>query len=216
MLSPRSAKPDKLSWQGRVVSVQPRIRLTRSFDERSHTYLGYALRVQGTIGDESREFWVGVGKGAHVKNRFQVGDTVCGMSEPVADSRIETVEFYRISGLKVVGQVEKQVVEPPPWPGVPPELETYRARGHRRLDARTYEAKCQSCLWGCRMAVEMIIEQWNPSVRRYRHETFCYGPKSCPWYKAGPTRKVPGRKGMTWEEEDWVDEDATAHRGMDE
>jgi hypothetical protein len=62
----------------------------------------------------------------------------------------------------------------------------------------------------------MIIDQWNPSIRRYRHETFCYGPKSCPRYKAGPTRKVPGRKGMTWEEQDWVDEDATAHREMDE
>ena len=65
-------------------------------------------------------------------------------------------------------------------------------------------------------AVEIIIDQWNPSQRRYRFETFCYGPKSCSLYKAGPTRKVPGRKGMSWEEEDWVDEEATAHRGEDE
>jgi hypothetical protein len=27
---------------------------------------------------------------------------------------------------------------------------------------------------------------------------------------------VPGRKGMQWEEEDWVDEDATAQRGADD
>ena len=66
------------------------------------------------------------------------------------------------------------------------------------------------------MAVEMIIDQWNPSEKQYRRETFCYGPKSCPLYKAGPTRKVPGRKGMSWEEEDWVDEDVTAHRAPDE
>jgi hypothetical protein len=31
-----------------------------------------------------------------------------------------------------------------------------------------------------------------------------------------PRRKVPGRKGVTWEEADWVDKDATAHRGPDE
>jgi len=216
MYPPGSATPSKLSWQGKVVSVQPRIRLTRSFDERSHTYLGYALRVQGTIGDESREFLVGIGKGAHAKHQFQAGDIACGVSEPVADSQIESVEFYKTSGLKVLERTEQGAVAPPPWLGVPPELETYRARSHRRLDARTYEAKCQSCIWGCKMAVEMIIDHWNPSVRRYRQETFCYGPKSCPLYKAGPTRKVPGRKGMTWEEEDWVDEDATAHRGVDE
>jgi len=66
------------------------------------------------------------------------------------------------------------------------------------------------------MAVEMIIDHWNPRQKRYREETFCYGPRSCPLYKAGPTRKVPGRKGMIWEEEDWIDEDAVSHRGMDE
>ncbi len=35
-----------ISWQGTVLAVQPRIRLTRSFDERTHTYLGYALRLE--------------------------------------------------------------------------------------------------------------------------------------------------------------------------
>ncbi len=35
--------------------------------------------------------------------------------------------------------------------------------------------------------------------------------ESCPFYRAGAIRKVPGRKGMTWEEEDWVDEEATVH-----
>ena len=62
----------------------------------------------------------------------------------------------------------------------------------------------------------MIVDQWNPSVKRYRVETFCYGPKSCVLYAAGLTRKVPGRNRMTWEEEDWVDEEAVAHRGPDE
>ena len=52
--------------------------------------------------------------------------------------------------------------------------------------------------------------------RRYRTETFCYGPLSCSSYKPGPTRKIPGRHGMTYEEEDWVDQDATAHRGPNE
>ena len=66
------------------------------------------------------------------------------------------------------------------------------------------------------MPVEMIIDQWNPRKKKYRFETFCYGPKSCVFYKAGPTRKIPGRGGMVWEGEDWVDEDAVSHRGMDE
>jgi hypothetical protein len=64
--------------------------------------------------------------------------------------------------------------------------------------------------------VEMIIDQWNPSKRRYRTETFCYGPRSCPLYRSGPARKVPGRHGMSYTEEDWVDDEATSRRGSDE
>jgi hypothetical protein len=61
---------------------------------------------------------------------------------------------------------------PPPWRGVPPPLLVYRERGHRRLAARNYEEKCATCLWGCQMTVEMIIDQLNPSKRRYRTEAF--------------------------------------------
>jgi hypothetical protein len=207
---------EKLTWQGRLISVQPRIRLLRSFDQRSHSYLGYALRVQGTIGDQEREFQVGIGKGAQAKHQFRARDIVRGRAVPVADEKTEPGEFSKASGLKLIERAADVISIPPPWLGVLPELPIYRARGHRRLDARTYQTKCVTCIWGCRMPVEMIVDQWNPSQRRYRFETFCYGPKSCSLYRAGPTRKVPGRRGMSWEEEDWVDEDATAHRGDDE
>jgi hypothetical protein len=82
--------------------VQPRIRLGRSFDQRSDTYLRYALRVRGNIGSEVREFLVGVGEGAHAKHQFQVGDTVSGEALPIADPRLETVEFYKVSNLKTL------------------------------------------------------------------------------------------------------------------
>lgn len=111
----------KVAWRGTLLAVQPRIRLTRSFDQRHHSYLGCVLILRGAEASAS----------------------------------------------------------PPPWFGAPLTLETFRVRGHR-------------------------------------FETFCYGPKSCSAYRAGPTRKAPGRKGMRWEEEDWVDEEATAHRGADE
>jgi len=216
MNSEKENKPDKLRWHGKLTGVQARIRLLRSFDQRNHAYLGYALRVRGMVDNEEREFLVGIGKGAQAKHQFRVGDVASGESLPVADSVTEAVEFYKTSGLRLLERPEKQESEPPPWYGVPPELEVYRARGHRRLDAHTFEAECLGCLWGCKMPVEMIIDQWNPGNKKYRFETFCYGPKSCSFYKAGPTRKVPGRKGMVWEEEDWVDEDAVSHRSMDE
>lgn len=210
------ANREKVAWSGRIVAVQPRIRLMRSFDERHHSYQGYVLRIDGTCGDQAGEFQIAVGKAAHEKHQFRTGMEVNGLAVPVPDPRLETAELYKTSGIKVGRKVEGETSATPPFQGVPPDLETYRSRGHRRLDARTYESKCSTCIWGCRMPVEMIIDQWNPSQKRYRFETFCYGPKSCPFYRAGPTRKVPGRKGMSFTEEDWIDEDATSHRGPDD
>jgi hypothetical protein len=189
--------------------------LTRSFDQRSHTYLGYTLTVRGSVGIETREFRLGVGQGAHAKYQFRVGDTISGDALQVADPRLETVEFYKVSKVKIAVRVAAEQ-SPPPWHGVPPPLPVYRERGHRRLAARTYQSKCASCLWGCQMTVEMIIDQWNPRQRRYRTETFCYGPRSCPIYAAGPARKVPGRRGMTYTEEDGFDLDTASHRRLDE
>ena len=207
---------NKISWHGEITSVQPRICLNRSFDQRSHAYLGYVLCIKGTIGGEKRDFLIGIGKGAQAKHSFRVGYKVQGLCLPVADPRIESAEFYKVSKLKIVNHSAKENLNPPPWLSETPDLPVYRARGHRRLDARTYKSRCESCVWGCRMAVEITVDHWNPSIKRYRYETFCYGPKSCSLYRAGPIRKVPGRKGMVWEEEDWVDEDATCHRGPDD
>ena len=206
----------KLVWQGTIVSVQPRIRLLRSFDERSHSYLGYVLRVDGVVDGEERAFTVGIGAAAQASHGFRVGDHVSGACEPAADPATEPAEFYKVSQLKMLSRSPAPAESPPPWQGVAPDLEEYRARGHRRLAARTYAGKCLACIWGCRMAVEIIVDHWKPSQRRYRSETFCYGPKSCSFYKPGPQRSVPGRHGMVWVEEDWVDEDATSQRGLDE
>ena len=211
-----TAAGTKIPWEGEVLSVQPRIRLLRSFDERSHSYLGYVIRLRGTLAGEDREFVVALGKSAHEKHQFQVGDRISGAGERIADPRLETADIYKASGLKIASRASDAATSPPPFLGVVPALETYRERGHRRLAATTYSTKCTACIWGCEMAVEMIIDQWNPSHVRYRRETFCYGPKSCPAYKPGPTRKVPGRNGMSFEEEDWIDEDATSHRGPDD
>ena len=206
----------RLAWSGRVVAVQPRIRLMRSFDERYHSYQGYLLRIDGRCGDHTGEFLIAVGKGAHDKHRFCVGMDLSGFSIPVDDPRLEAAGFYKTSGIKICKEAKSGTSGTPPFLGVPPNLETYRTRGHRRLNPRTYETKCTTCIWGCRMPVEMIIDQWNPSQKRYRFETFCYGPKSCSLYRAGAARKVPGRKGMSYTEEDWVDEDATSQREPDD
>lgn len=214
---------DKLNFIGKIISIQPRIRLNRSFDESSHSYLGFAIRLEGEIDNKEQDsfektiFSVGIGKAAHAKHQFKVNDVVSGECLPVSDPVLKPVDYYKVSKLKLIKQSVSIASESAPWEQVPPELEVYRARGHRRLAARTYETFCSSCMWGARMAVEIIVDNWNPKGRKkYRYETFCYGPLNCKLYKAGVNRKVEGRNGMVYVEEDWVDEMAVEHRGEEE
>ena len=208
----------KSSFRGEVRSIQPRIRLMRSYDQRQHNYLGYAVTLRGTVDGEDRTFSAGIGPGAQVKLALRAGDVLEGEAEPVADQRLEPVELYKAAKLKLLARTDPApVAPPPPWRSVPPPLDTYRARGHRRLDENAYAGEvCGSCIWGCRMPVEITLDPWKPSVREHRFETFCYGPKSCPAYAAGPVRTVPGRNNVVWTEEDTVDAQATAHRQEDE
>lgn len=207
---------DKITFSGTITSVQPRIRLTRSFDEATHSYLGYVVRLEGVVDDEERVFTIGIGKAAQLKWAFKVGDVITGLCVPVLDPDLDPVEYYKVSQLAREREGSGGS-SASPWELVCPPLEVYRERGHRRLAAITYEKSCQSCMWAARMATEIIIDNWNPRSRmKYRSETFCYGPLSCPLYKAGPTRKVEGRNKMVYEEEDWVDQQNTGHREADE
>jgi hypothetical protein len=207
---------NKSTFTGKITSIQPRIRLIRSFDEASHTYLGYAIKLTGELDNQQVTFSIGIGKAAQAKLNFRVNDIISGACLPVPDPDMEPVDYYKVSKLAKVAE-GKQGSLSAPWELVAPELEVYRERGHRRLAARTYDSKCSSCMWGARMPVEIIVDNWNPRGRRkYRFETFCYGPLSCKLYKSGPNRKVQGRKGMVYVEEDWVDQMMTEHRDPDE
>ena len=134
----------KSTFKGTIISIQPRIRLTRSFDEASHTYLGYAITLEGEIDNINTTFSVGIGKAAHAKHQFKVNDVIFGECVPVPDPDTEPTEYYKVSKLKLITRSTTTGSTSSPWERVPPELEVYRERGHRRLAAKTYDTKCTS------------------------------------------------------------------------
>ena len=155
---------NKISWSGLLLGVQPRIDLSRSFDQRHHGYLGYLLLVDGEAGGERKTFSVRIGPAAQAKYGFRAGDRVSGAANAVENADREVADFYKASELRIEERPAHAPPSSPPWVGVPPTLEAYRARGHRRLDARTYDHACRTCQWGCRMAVAMIVDALKMSL----------------------------------------------------
>nr|WP_320025770.1 hypothetical protein [uncultured Acetobacterium sp.] len=54
----------KSTFKGTIISIQPRICLTRSFDESFHTYLSYAIKLEGKLDGEESTFSIGIGEAA--------------------------------------------------------------------------------------------------------------------------------------------------------
>ena len=92
----------KVPWRGTLLGVQPRIRLTRSFDQRHHSYLGFVLFLRGTAAGEAREFSVGIGSAAQAKHGFRAGDEVSGEAVAAQHPETEPAQFYKASALRVL------------------------------------------------------------------------------------------------------------------
>jgi hypothetical protein len=195
----------KAEFAGMVTAVKARIRLLRSFDQVSHAYLGYTLVLDGTVdGVVVDDLRVAIGPKAHETRRFRIMDQLQGLAEPVPDPNREWATHYKASGLRLLqrGPAEQEVPANPEG-GIAPPLPEYRSRGHLRLDTNTYRAQCQRCPFGLVMPTEITIDQWNPSKKRWRFETHCYGPRGCPRYKPGNPYRVQGRKSwMVWKDDD--------------
>ena len=201
----------KQEFAGTVTAVKARIRLCRSFDQMHHAYQGYTLVLDGTLdGDPANELRIGIGPKAHEKHQFRIGDDVTGLAVPVPDRREEWATHYKVSKLKVEGRgADEQDMPAHPEGGIAPPLPEYRTKGHRRLDKRTYSKTCQACPFELVMATEITIDQWDPSRKKWRFETHCYGPRACPRHKAGRPYRVQGRKpDMVWVDDDVEREEA--------
>lgn len=198
---------EAVPFRGELIAVKGRIRLVRSFDQVHHQYQGYTLVLAVT--GENEPLRVAIGPAAHAKFQFRSGDIVSGQGHPVPDPKQEWASLHRVSRLEIErrGPAEQNRA-PDPDGGIAPPLDVYRANGHRRLDPRTCQTQCERCPWGLMMITEIIIDQWNPSKKRWRTEPHCYGPRDCPRYRAGKPRIVQGRKpGMVWVD-DKVERDA--------
>lgn len=195
---------NKIGFSGTIVSVKARIRLIRSFDQvPTHQYQGYTLTLDGEVNGMPRSrFKVAIGPKAHEQHQFRIGDTISGKAFPVSDSESEWAEFYKVSGLQLIGRTQPDA-PPSPTGGIAPPLEQYREQGHLRLKRETCETQCAQCPFGLTMPTQIILDHWDPSKVKWRSETHCYGPRNCPRYKSGPPYRVRGRKpGMIYVDDD--------------
>lgn len=207
----------KVNWQGEIVSIQPRTRVWRYLtDNRTHYYLGYNLFIDGCCSDGKKQFAVAISEKQQLKGVFHIGDEISGTAWTKQYDEREFADYYRAGLLKILDRAaENHEIAPPPWIMMPPVMQIYEERGARLLSKSLWKTKCFKCIWANMDNAEI---QWDfdKDIKKYRFETFCYGPKSCKFYKMGRARSVPYKNRDSATDDGTLDEICTEGRDEDD
>jgi hypothetical protein len=208
--------PARIRWQGQIESVQCRAWVWRyKMDNRTHHHIGFNLFLDGTADGKDGRFIVAVSDTQHAKHQFRIGDEFKGTAWPCIKAKHDIADYYRAGGFKALSRNEETPTSSgPPFTGLLPSVATFEWRGARLLDAKLWRKQCFACMWANKSAVE--IEYKFGTVKRYRKETFCYGPKSCPLYDMGPPRQVQYFECTPSIDDGWMDDICTETRGDDD
>ncbi len=215
----------KIWFSGEVISIQVRSTVWRYLtDNRTHREIGYNLFLCGDaegdpqlkdVDEKERAFSVAISEKQMHSLQLHICDTIQGTAWTEMYPENEYADYYRAGALKKVqgGSFIQRGV--PPWIGNVPNLETYAWRGARQLDTRCYKGKCFPCMWAA-MANVSIEYNWDTGLQKHRFESFCYGPKSCKYYKMGRARAVSCKGMGTAYDDGCLDEIFTENRGEDD
>lgn len=208
-------EPEKMEWRGKIRSIQPRTTVWRyRLDNRTHYHNGYNVFYDGEADGEITQFSVAISEKQQQKYKFRIGDHVQGSAWTKMYEVSDYADFYRAGSMKILNRAELTVCTPPPYLIEPPEMAVYEMRGARMLSATSYKGKCFQCAWATMSAVE-IEYNWG-ITKKYRFESFCYGPKSCKLYKMGKPRAVPYKDSGSVYDDGWMDDLCTERRGFDD
>lgn len=208
-------EPVKIGWNGTIMSIQPRTTVWRyRLDNRTHYHRGYNIFLDGEANGNKKQFSVAISEKQQIKLVFRIGDEVKGTAWTKMYVVSDYADYYRAGGLKITKKAEQINTTPPPYLIEPPDMATYEWRGARMLSASCYKGKCFQCVYATMSAVE-IEYNWGVS-KKYRFESFCYGPKSCKYYKMGKPRAVPYKDSDSVFDEGWMDDLCTERRGWNE
>lgn len=216
MRNPYGNESVKIKWQGQIKSIQPRTRVWRYVtDNRTHYHIGYNVFLEGESDEGLQSFAIAISEKQQLKGQFRIGDIISGTAWTKKYPEREYSDYYRAGALKVI---EREVVKEKtvcPWNGPLPEMEVYEYRGARMLSNSLWKSKCFTCYYATMANVEI---QWDfdRDIKKYRFESFCYGPKACKYYKPGRSRTVPYKGRDSAHDTGWLDEVCTENRGWDD
>lgn len=181
--------PAPIRFWGRVLSLRPRL-IVSKFEGTTEAHCpGYILTLDGTLTEgmrapEGKVFTVAIGPATMQNREIQVGDLLRGDAYPVPDELPDTpAELYKVGVLRTIAPSEGAPSNDPPRTDVPLTPEHVAQAPRRALALDSLENACQDCSYG---VIACVVRLSDP--RSYRHGTWqrvpaCLGPINCPHFR---------------------------------
>ena len=184
--------PAPIRFWGRVLSLRPRLVLTKFEGQTEVSCPGYILTIEGTLTEGSTApvssvFTVAIGPATLQKRELARGDLLRGEAHRVPEGLPDVpAELYKVGVLRQIARSDVALLSEPPCTDpllTPEEVVTAprRALSQEALLA-TGTGPCARCVYGVLACVVRLTDPRNYRSGRWSQVPACLGPESCPHF----------------------------------
>ena len=180
-----------IRFWGRVVSLRPRLVLTKFEGSTEASCPGYILTLEGTLTEGSAPpvgstFTVAIGPATMQNREIALGDLLRGDAHPVPDGLPDVpAQLYKVGVLRLIARTETEIPLDPPRtdsPLSPDEVEKAPRRALAIKCLLSERGGCRDCSHAVLACVVRLTDPRNYRTGRWSQVPACLGPESCPHF----------------------------------
>jgi hypothetical protein len=180
-----------IRFWGRVVSLRPRLVLTKFEGTTEASCPGYILTLEGTTTEGTalpvgRTFTVAIGPATMQNREIALGDLLRGDAYPVPDELPDTpAELYKVGVLRLIARTETEITLDPPRTDAPLAPDAVEKAPRRALAIKcllSERGSCRDCSHAVLACVVRLTDPRSYRTGRWTQVPACLGPESCPHF----------------------------------
>ena len=180
-----------IRFWGRVMSLRPRLILTKFEGETQAHCPGYVLTLEGTLTEGmstpvGKVFTVAIGPATMLSREIRIGDLLRGDAHPVPEELPDTpADLYRVGVLRTIAPAETVPTPDPPRTDPPLSPEDAAKVPRRALAIKcllSEQGSCQACGYGVLVCVVRLTDPRHYRSGHWQQVPACLGPQDCPHF----------------------------------
>ena len=180
-----------IRFWGRVISLHPRLVLTKFEGTTEASCPGYILTLEGTLTEGMgapvhKRFTVAIGPATMQNREVAWGDLLRGDAHPVPEGLPDTpAELYKVGVLRQIARTDVALSPDPPRTDAPLAPEAVEKASRRALALPcllSEQGSCQDCSYAVLACVVRLTDPRNYRTGRWTQVPACLGPDDCPHF----------------------------------